>query len=369
MCEKKVLNVMVLFGGKSAEHEISILSARSVIGALKSQNYNIIPVGIARSGVWIIGEGAEKALEEGLVAEQKGNLSVSFGKGREAFSVISDDGTLEPLSVDIVFPVLHGTFGEDGTLQGFLEMLEIPYVGDGVAASAIGMDKSLIKDLWAKNGIPVLPSLTLRRIEVENDPESCVDRAMAEVGVPCFVKPPNAGSSVGISKAADRQELLQAILEAAKFDRKIMVEKACPSPRELEISVIGNDEPACGVPGEICYTSKFYDYKTKYEGEGDVRLLIPAPISEELKARIVDLAKKAWKAADLNGLGRIDFLCSKDGELYVNEVNTMPGFTQISMFPKLWEAAGMNYGELVSRLIELGFARYEDRARNLVKPD
>lgn len=368
MSQNKVLNVMVLFGGKSAEHEISILSARSVVGALKSQGYNIIPVGITRSGVWVTGERAEKALEEGLVAEQEGNIAVGFGKRHDAFSLIKDDGAMEPIHVDIVFPVLHGTFGEDGTVQGFLEMLEIPYVGDGVAASANGMDKSVIKDLWARHGLPVLPCLTLRRIEVEKAPEACVERALAEVGVPCFVKPPNAGSSVGISKVSDREELLQAILEAARFDRKIMVEKACISPRELEIGVIGNDEPACSVPGEICYTSTFYDYKTKYEGEGDVRLLIPAPISEELKAKIADIAKKAWRAADLNGLGRIDFLCSKDGELYLNEVNTMPGFTQFSMFPKLWEAAGVSYGDLVSRLIELGFARYEDRARNLVKP-
>ncbi len=364
------VNILVLFGGKSAEHEISVLSARSITEALSPERFNVMLAGISRSGHWVIGQDAQDALRKGVV-EEAGDCSVAVCPGCQEHSILvysASENTCKTLEVDIVFPVLHGTFGEDGTIQGLLEMADIPYVGDGVLASASGMDKTIMKDIWKNNGLPVLPCVSILRHDLEENLESCLESALQEIGLPCFVKPANSGSSVGITRADTRQELLESMLLAAKFDRKIMVEAACPSPREVEIGVIGNDVPKCSVPGEISYSSRFYDYKTKYQNDGSPQLLIPAPIPVDVATLVEDLAKRAWRAADLNGLARIDFLLSKDGRIWLNEVNTLPGFTQFSMFTKLWEAAGVSYSSLLEELIELAFSRYKDKRRNLVKP-
>lgn len=371
MVNNKKLNVLLLFGGKSAEHEISVLSARSVYAALDKQRFNVVLAGISRSGLWVMGAEAEAAMEAGVVGEPKeGGVHICpGGKGSGAFIRRSGgQAGEEPLPVDVVLPILHGTFGEDGTIQGLLEMLEIPYAGCGVAASAAGMDKSAMKNIWKSCGLPVLPGVTILRSSFEKDPASCCREIASEIGFPCFVKPANAGSSVGISKAGNEKELEEALRLAARFDRKILAEKACRNPMEIEISVIGNDEPECSVPGRISYSSKFYDYETKYNNVGDSRLTIPADIDPAVSARVEELAKKAWTAADLNGLARIDFLLSDEGELWLNEVNTMPGFTSISMFPKMWEASGLKYSDLLTRVIELALERSEDLKRNQFKP-
>ncbi|MGM9997845.1 MAG: D-alanine--D-alanine ligase family protein [Candidatus Bruticola sp.] len=364
------LNILVVFGGKSAEHEISVMSARSVAAALSPEHYNVFLAGISRSGRWIVGCQAKAALEKGVVEDsEEGEAVIRPGyQGHSVFEYKKDSHNLLDLNFDVIFPVLHGTFGEDGTIQGLLEMADIPYVGDGVMASALGMDKALIKDVWAHNGLPVLPSTTLLRSSIESNLDKCIEKALKKPGLPCFVKPANAGSSVGITKAETKEELRQSLLTAAKFDRKVLVEAACQSPREIEVGVIGNDIPECSVPGEITYTSKFYDYSTKYHNDGAPKLLIPAPLPSEKIIEVQKLARKAWTAADLNGLARIDFLMDDKGNIWLNEVNTLPGFTQFSMFSKLWEASGVPYGELLSRLINLAIARYNDRKRILFKP-
>ncbi|MGM9992085.1 MAG: D-alanine--D-alanine ligase family protein [Candidatus Bruticola sp.] len=366
----KKINVLVIFGGKSAEHEISVMSARSVASALSPALYNVFLAGISRKGRWIIGNQAKQALEKGTVEDnEEGEAIIRPGyQGQSVFEYKNISHDLLNLNIDVIFPVLHGTFGEDGTIQGLLEMADIPYVGDGVLASAIGMDKSIIKDVWAHNGLPVLPSITLLRSAIEADIDSCIEKALKKPELPCFVKPANTGSSVGISKAETKEELRQALLTAIKFDRKVLVEAACQSPREIEIGVIGNDIPECSVPGEITYTSKFYDYSTKYHNDGAPKLLIPAPLPSEKIIEIKNLACKAWTAADLNGLARVDFLMDPKGNIWLNEVNTLPGFTQFSMFSKLWEASGVPYGELLNRLINLAVARYKDRQKTLFNP-
>ncbi len=365
--QDKEVKVLVLFGGRSAEHEVSVLSARSIVQALRQQQYGVILAGVARSGRWVVGPAAEAALEAGVVEDGPQNISLSPGGGNRALQVQREDGSVQRWEVDVVFPVLHGTGGEDGSIQGLLEASGLAYVGAGVTASALGMDKVLTKELWRASGLPVLPSLTFRRWQLERL-EDCVAAVLAKIGVPCFVKPANSGSSVGISHVTKICELGEALQLAAQFDRKILVERACPQPRELEIGVIGNDHPQCSEPGEISYQSAFYDYRTKYQNEGAPQLTIPAPIAPELVATMKELALRVWAISDLNGLARIDFLLSPEGELYLNEVNTMPGFTQFSMFSKLWEASGWEYGQLVRRLIELALERQLDLKRNKIAP-
>lgn len=366
----KKLNILVVFGGKSAEHEISVLSARSVAAALPPEKYNVFLAGISRNGRWVIGSQAKLALDKGVVEdseEEEATIRPGY-QGRSVAKYKNNSQELSELNFDVIFPVLHGTFGEDGTIQGLFEMADIPYVGDGVLASAIGMDKAVIKDVWAHNGLPVLPSVTLLRSAIETNLDQCVEKALKKPGLPCFVKPSNAGSSVGISKAETEEELRQSLVLAAKFDRKVLVEAACQAPREIEIGVIGNDIPECSVPGEITYSSKFYDYSTKYKNDGAPQLLIPAPLPSETVMEIKKLAQKAWTAADLNGLARIDFLMDPQGHIWLNEVNTLPGFTQFSMFSKLWEASGVEYSALLERLIDLAIERYNDKKRTLFKP-
>ena len=355
------MKLAVLFGGRSAEHEVSIRSARSVIGGLNREKYEIIPIAISRKGVWLSPEDSLKALQCEKVPELECGVWFTPGAGEEALRVRSGEA-MQSLHIDMIFPVLHGTFGEDGTIQGLCEMLNIPYVGAGVVGSALGMDKVLAKDVWAFNGIPVTPYVSALRTEWQSDPELVFVRCK-EKGLrwPRFVKPANAGSSVGITKAHNFAEFVEAMHVAAQYDRKILIEEAVESPREIEIGVIGNDEPECSVPGQICYDREFYDYEAKYLSGDDPVMHIPADLPKEMTAMIADFAKRAWRALDLNGMGRVDFLLGADGRLWLNEVNTLPGFTVISMFNRLWAGAGVSYSVLLDRLIAYARERYEIR--------
>ncbi|HHY38224.1 MAG TPA: D-alanine--D-alanine ligase [Clostridia bacterium] len=341
--------VGVVFGGRSGEHEVSVQSATSVMRALSARKYDVVPIGITKAGNWI------------MIRDQVA-LSDIISRG----TVEIEDGPkirLDDLdSIDVFFPVLHGTYGEDGTIQGFFEMIGKPYVGSGVLASSLAMDKALSKAVFSREGIPVVEHVLLEKRAIEADLEGAVksiERHFEQY--PLFVKPANLGSSVGITKAHDRSELIYGLKEAASYDRKVLVEEAIDC-REVECSVLGNDDPEVSVPGEIIPCREFYDYVAKYV-DNRSKLLIPAPLDEGVTAEVRDLALRAYKALDCCGMARVDFLLSKsDGKIYVSEVNTIPGFTNISMYPKLWEYCGLSYPELVHRLVVLGIQRYEERA-------
>lgn len=367
----KKLRVGVLFGGKSSEHDVSLVSARSVMAALDASGFDVVPVGIDRSGRWIWGNDPMRVLTDG----EHGSLRLT--PGTQAAEHIDNNGVqavtvatpLVPLAqilpaVDVVFPVLHGPMGEDGTVQGLLELADMPYVGCGVMASALAMDKLQCKAVFAAQGLPQVPYLAVLRRRWEQAHDTVLDQIEANLPYPLFVKPANMGSSIGVTKARDRVELATALDEAGRFDRKLVVEQGIDA-REIEVSVLGNDEPLVSVPGEIVPGNEFYDYDAKYLLDTS-ELLIPAPIGAALTAQAQQLARAAFLALDGAGLARVDFLLERHSDrLYLNEVNTIPGFTQISMYPKLWEASGVSYPELVTRLVELALERHADRTRNL----
>jgi len=355
------LRVGILFGGRSGEHEVSILSAGSVYEALDRNRFEPVAIAITRDGSWYLIENPRDVFEKGEIDPHRGIPVTILCQPLKDNFVTLDGKVLEPL--DVVFPVLHGTYGEDGTVQGLLELAGIPYVGAGVLASAAGMDKVVMKKLFRQAGLPVVKDIAVMRWEFQENPERVADYVEANISYPCFVKPANLGSSVGVSKAKNRKELIAALEEASMYDRKLVVEQGIEA-REIECSVMGNEHPRSSVPGEIIPSGEFYDYESKYLS-GESKLLIPAPLSSEQEDRIRNLAVKAFKAVDCSGLARVDFFVTKDtGQIYVNEINTMPGFTKISMFPKLWEASGVSYGELLSHLIDLAFERYKDKKRN-----
>lgn len=365
------IRIGVLFGGRSAEHEISVLSARSIIAGLDPERYQVVPLAITREGRWLSPGSARAALEEGRAEGLRGALAICPGASEAALVSTgegADGAAPEFVGLDVVFPILHGTYGEDGTVQGLLEMANVPYVGAGVTGSAVGMDKALMKALWRAAGLPVLPERALLRHRLETEPETVVAECVRYPGLPCFVKPANLGSSVGIRRADTEEELLEALRHAAGFDRKILVEQAVELPRELEVGVIGNDVPEVSVPGEIVHRGPFYDYQTKYLSTENPEPRVPAPLTEAQDQEIRRLAAEAWRALDLNGLARVDFLMDADGTLWLSEVNTMPGFTPISMFARLWEASGVPFARLLDRLVALAFERFEDRQRNCVRP-
>ena len=356
------LRVGILFGGRSGEHEVSILSAGSVYEALDRDRFEPVAIAISREGTWYLVEDPEDIFKKGEIDFDKGIPVTILCQPLKNNFVTLDGRALKPL--DVVFPVLHGTFGEDGTVQGLLDLAGIPYVGAGVLASAAGMDKVVMKKLFRQAGLPVVKDMAVMRREFQKDPEKVISCIEENISYPCFVKPANLGSSVGVSKAKNRKELIAALEEASMYDRKLVVEQGVEA-REIECSVMGNDHPRCSVPGEIIPSGEFYDYEAKYLS-GQSKLIIPAPLSREQQERVRSLAVEAFKAVDCSGLARVDFFVTKDtGEIYVNEINTMPGFTKISMFPKLWEASGVPYGELLSQLIELAFERHKDRNRNV----
>jgi D-alanine-D-alanine ligase len=383
------LRVGVLFGGRSGEHEVSLLSAASVIKAIDKSKYDVVPIGITKEGHWLTAEKAERLLGASTSHEEKhlragdpeatpGAAVLARGEevlvppvpSAESLVPFSTAQTAAPHSihVDVIFPVLHGTFGEDGTIQGLLELADIAYVGAGVLGSAAGMDKDVMKKLFAVAGLPIVKHVTILRSHWERDPKATRKRIEKALKYPVFVKPANLGSSVGISKAHDKKELGPAIEEAAKYDRKIVIEQGVGSKkakaREIEVSVLGNDLPQASVAGEIVPAAEFYDYNAKYIDEGS-KLLIPAKLPRSKMKQVQQLAVQAFQAVDCSGLARVDFLMDpRSGKLWVNEINTMPGFTAISMYPKLWAASGLEYTPLISRLLELAFERHADKKRN-----
>src|ERR1700751_759990 len=392
----KKVRVGVLFGGRSGEHEVSLLSAASVVSAIDRNKYEVVPIGITKDGRWLTAGDAE-ALLHGKAADDSKHLRAGDPEATPGAAVLAsgeavvvppepvyhatrsltpfqtDAATLRraadrAINVDVIFPVLHGTFGEDGTIQGLLELADIPYVGAGVLGSAAGMDKDIMKALFRSAGLPIVKHVTILRSDWDTDAkktEKIVDSALK---YPVFVKPANLGSSVGISKARTRKELGPAIYEAAKFDRKIVIEQGVGGTkhkaREIECSVLGNDRPEASLPGEIVPGKEFYDYAAKYLEEGS-ELIIPAKLTKAEIKKVQELAIRAFQAVDCSGLARVDFLMDpKTRKLYVNEINTMPGFTSISMYPKLWAASGLSYSDLIGRLIQLGIERHEDKKKN-----
>jgi D-alanine-D-alanine ligase len=354
------LRLGVIFGGRSGEHEISLRSARSVIRELDKDKYEVIPIGISKSGHWLSGPDTLEYLEQGQL---DGLEMVSFlpEPGDNTLYRRKPDGKLEAIiDLDVVFPVLHGTFGEDGTLQGIFEMAEVPYVGAGVLASSVAMDKVLFKDVMKSWGIPIVEYVLLTGHEISEDFDAMLEKAEGIAPYPLFTKPVNQGSSVGVSKCNNRSDLIEGLLDAAQYDRRVMVEKGVDA-REIEVSVLGNEDPEASIPGEIVPGDDFYSYRAKYIDDSS-DLLIPAPLQEDQSEEIRLHAINAFRAIDGAGMARVDFLLDKvTGKAYVNEVNTIPGFTSISMYPKLWEATGLPYPDLLDRLIDLAFIRHNQK--------
>lgn len=363
----KKITVGVIFGGRSGEHEISLRSAESIIKALDPEKYRVVPIAITKQGQWLTSSEATRLLP-GAVMERADQAVALLGDPTlRGLTMVSPAGPgAERQSLDVVIPVLHGTYGEDGTIQGLLEMADLPYVGCGVLASSTGMDKVIMKRLFHEAGLPGVPFMAVLRGDWEASPDEIEAKVIEEIGFPCFVKPANLGSSVGISKATDRATLAAALALAAKYDRKLIVEHGVDA-REIEISVLGNDRPIASLPGEIVpQTAEFYDYKAKYIDAQGARLVIPAELEPGQIAEIQRLAIRAFQAIDGSGLARVDFFLERGtNRLLVNEINTMPGFTSISMYPKLWESSGIGYSELIDRLINLAFERHSEKSRNV----
>jgi D-alanine-D-alanine ligase len=377
---RKSIRIGVVFGGRSSEHEVSLASAANVMDALTRAGYQVSPIGITPAGRWLIGGDPMKLLSDhaagvaqldgGDTQDHTANRSATVdqsaqGKPAENWALLPSTKYAPQLeTIDVIFPVLHGPYGEDGTIQGLLEMANLPYVGCGVASSALAMDKAIAKQLFAAAGLRQVSHLVILRNDYRARADATCDRVEAALRYPLFVKPANLGSSVGVTKARTREELHAAITTAAQFDRKVLVEEAVPNCREIEVSVLGNDDPIASIPGEIIPGGEFYDYAAKYFDDSS-QLLIPAPLSAKQIQDVQEMAIAAFQAIDGSGLARVDFLMdNQNGVFYLNEINTMPGFTRISMYPKLWEASGISYPELVDRLVQLALARYDDRQQN-----
>lgn len=346
--------IAVFFGGRSGEHQVSLVSASSVIKALDKTKYEVVEVGITEGGEFLMGEGCMQKFKDGNYEGLEKVVLDFSGKGN--------------LEMDIAYPVLHGPFGEDGTIQGLFEMLNVPYVGCGVLASSVGMDKVRSKILWKEAGIDVVPWIDFKRWQWEKNAEAIISDTMNEIGFPCFVKPVNMGSSVGVSKAKDEGELRKAIELAMRFDSTVMVEKGL-NVREIECAVLGNNELVVSEPGEVLVGGEFYDFHDKYVN-GVSSTEIPAKITEEQKVKIREIAEKAFRAIDGSGLSRVDSFIDQDsGDIFINEINTSPGFTSISMYPKMIEHMGISYGDLVDKLIDLAVERFEEKSKNMVHFD
>jgi len=359
---KQKIRVGVIFGGQSAEHEVSLVSATSIINALNPKKYEVIPIGIAPNGKWYSFPGVLDQMKS--KNSLKGKEEIIFSPDPTMRALIPIPGkkfSTSHLKIDVLFPVVHGTFGEDGSMQGLFELANIPYVGAGVLGSSVGMDKVLTKQLCEWQGIPVTPFFWFLKQEYIIDANAIYKLVEKKVGYPCFVKPANSGSSVGISKAKNRKQLQSAILLAIKYDKKILVEQGIDDAREIEVSVLGNDDPVASVPGEIISSNEFYDYDAKYV-DGKSEAIVPAKLSSVVRRRIQDLAVRTFRAIDCSGMARVDFLVTKKtNRIYLNEINTIPGFTSISMYPKLWEASGIRYSKLLDRLIDLAFQRFDEK--------
>lgn len=357
----KKIRVGVIFGGRSAEHEVSLVSGASVIKALDRKKYEVIPIGITKEGKWLIGQPLE-ALKSGQLKQV---MAVMPPTNVTQKGLVKIERGMKTYGIDVFFPVLHGTYGEDGAIQGLLELTDIPYVGAGVLASALGMDKVVQKQLYQQAGIPTPKFIFFNQPEWRNDHNKIIKKIKKEIGFPCFVKPPNLGSSVGISKVRHENQLAKAINLAFQYDLKVIVEKSVEVAREIEVSVLGNDQPRASVPGEIIPSHEFYDYEAKYI-DGRSKALIPAKLPAPVIKKIQFYAVEAFKLLNVSGMARADFLVTKKGfKIYLNEINTIPGFTSISMYPKLWQASGLAYPDLIDELIKL--ARERNREKRALK--
>ena len=358
--EKNKINVALLFGGKSAEHEISLKSAKNVMEAIDKDKYNTVLIGIDKQGNWLMNN------SKSLLPDSDENLSLEHQDGGESVALIpQSDGKISNFNtdnlnqhIDVVFPILHGPFGEDGTIQGLLKLANVPFVGAGVLGAAVGMDKDVMKRLLRDAGLPIGKFITLR---LEDEVPS-LQEVKEKLGIPCFVKPANLGSSVGINRAETEEEYLAAVKEAFEFDNKIIIEEFIAG-REIECAILGNENPKASVVGEISFSDSFYSYDAKYVDEGGYRIDIPALIEPEMQAKIQEVALKTFKVLECEGFARVDVFLTKDNQILVNEINTIPGFTKISMYPKLWEASGIAYTDLISQLIDLAISRFEKEKR------
>lgn len=397
MDKNRKRRIAVIFGGQSSEHEVSRVSAQSVIGNIDKDQFDVVMIGITKDGRWLSYDGPAELLGTGEwqeLAEAQAEARIQISAGDQArMQTPQENETAEgaegiPVSssvaessargifkaagvekvgqtIDVVFPVLHGCNGEDGTIQGLFELAGIPYVGCGVLGSALGMDKAYAKIVFEKEGIPQGKYVVFNRKQVERDMESAVKQVEDVLTYPCFVKPSNAGSSVGVSKAHDREELIKALYFAARYDRRILVEEFMDG-REVECAVLGNDDPIASTVGEVIPCNEFYDYEAKYNSGDSSKVVIPAELPDATIQKIREYAVRAFKSLDCSGLSRVDFFVHKDtGEVYINEINTLPGFTRISMYPKLWEASGLPYDKLIEKLIDLAVERFEDNTREL----
>jgi D-alanine-D-alanine ligase len=356
--DKKRLRIGILFGGRSGEHEVSLASATSVIRGLDPDKYEVVPIGITKEGHWLIGTSAQKMLPEVLRTGQRVTMSADPTDA----ALVRLDGSGGGQRIDVVFPVMHGTFGEDGTIQGLLDLAGLPFVGAGVLGSAVAMDKDVAKKLLQAAKIPVVPWVCIHRHDWERNEPEIIYRIEKEFPYPVFVKPATLGSSLGMTKVHSRAELAPALHLASEFAMKILVERAV-NAREIEVSVLGNHDPQASIPGEIVPHREFYDYAAKYLEEG-TKLLIPADLKPVQIKKFQHLAVLAFRALELSGMARVDFFLGKDGgKVYLNEVNTIPGFTSISMYPKLWEASGIPFPQLIDKLIELALEQHAEKAR------
>lgn len=364
------LRVGVLFGGRSGEHEVSLVSARSVLNTLDTDKYSITQIGITLEGDWLVGEDVLGAFKDQTLEKLSTALMLPNPARPELYAlIVKDDSELIKVfaKLDLIFPVLHGSFGEDGTMQGLFELNGLAYIGAGVLGSSVGMDKALFKDVMIANQIPVVPSILIKGSEL-GDTKKLLKSIERFGEYPLFVKPANMGSSVGVHKCKDIEETIAGIQDASRFDRRILVEKGI-NAREIELSVLGNNNPRVSVAGEIRPTAEFYSYEAKYHDESS-ELIIPADLSEKQTQLLQDYALQAYKAIDCAGMARVDFLVDKDsGEIYLNELNTIPGFTPISMYPKLWEASGLTYAELIDELIWLALERKAEMDQLIRKYD
>lgn len=361
--EKKI-RVGVIFGGRSVEHEVSLVSATSIMKALDPGRYEVVPIGITKEGRWLSSAETMHLLKSGGREDREPERILLPDPTKRALVELDErsiDSGGKPL--DVIFPVIHGTYGEDGTIQGLFELANIPYVGSGVLGSAVGMDKVVAKQLFERAGLPVTKYTWFFWKSYRSDSKSILKKIEKKLGFPCFVKPANLGSSVGITKARNREELDSGIEEASSFDRKILVEVGVRNARDIECSVLGNDDPRASIPGEIVPSNEFYDYNAKYV-DGKSRAIIPAKLPGTIGRKVQRYAVAAFRAVDGAGMARVDFLVQKKtNRTYLNEINTIPGFTSISMYPKLWEASGIPYPKLLDKLIELALERHRDKGK------
>jgi D-alanine-D-alanine ligase len=360
MTENK-LHVAVLFGGRSGEHEVSLMSARSVLSVLDPAKYDVTQIGITHEGKWLTGKDVLGSFEAHKTDDLLPVVIFPDPSEKGLYVLEGFSGLKRWANVDVYFPVLHGTFGEDGTMQGLFELADVAYVGAGVVGSSVGMDKGVFIDVMVANQIPVVDTMVVLRTEIQNNMTAVIQNTEKIGGYPLFTKPANLGSSVGVTKCSNRSDLQEGLMEAALFDRRVLVQKGIRNAREIEVSVLGNDDPVASVPGEILPSREFYSYESKYV-DGTSGLVIPAELPAGVAEKICDYAVRAYKAIDCAGMARVDFFVEKDtDQVYLNELNTIPGFTRISMYPKLWEASGLSYGKLVDRLIELALQRKAER--------